>query len=184
MREATVNGSQSQGLEGGERGREGFPQKRAGPRQTHDTVSDVTCHGAPQSKCRRQSRSGSDINSTQACHQNARRHVRHNCHANAGWMSPSATHATQKCMGARGMDSRGARGGETEAMDRRGQDHARYAKVTSKRATKERQMSPGAISAKDAVPSVPRLPRNSSVDVTSRLLQKGEWEPESGTRGG
>ena len=29
------------------------------------------------------------------------------------------------------MDSRGARGGETEAMDRRGQDHARYAKVTS-----------------------------------------------------
>ena len=133
VREATVNGSQSQGLEGGERGREseGFPQKRAGPRQTHDTVSDVTCHGAPQLKCRRQSRSGSDINSTQACHQNARRHVRHNCHANADWMSPSATHATQKRMGARGMDSRGARGGETEAMDRRGQDHARYAKVTS-----------------------------------------------------
>ena len=29
------------------------------------------------------------------------------------------------------MDSRGARGGETETVDRRGQDHARYAKVTS-----------------------------------------------------
>ena len=29
------------------------------------------------------------------------------------------------------MDSRGARGGETEAVDRRGQDYARYAKVTS-----------------------------------------------------
>ena len=29
------------------------------------------------------------------------------------------------------MDSRGARGGETEAVDRRGQDYTRYAKVTS-----------------------------------------------------
>ena len=29
------------------------------------------------------------------------------------------------------MDSRGARGGETKAVDRREQDHARYAKVTS-----------------------------------------------------
>ena len=29
------------------------------------------------------------------------------------------------------MDSQGARGGETEAMDRRGQDYARYAKATS-----------------------------------------------------
>ena len=34
-------------------------------------------------------------------------------------------------MGASGMDSRRARGGETEAMDSRGQDNARYAKVTS-----------------------------------------------------
>ena len=92
----------------------------------------------------------------------------HNCHANADWMSPSATHATQKCMGARGMDWRGARGGETEAMDRRGQDHAtlKWCEM-AKRVTKERQMSPGAISAKDVVPPVPRLPRNSSVDVSS-----------------
>ena len=184
MREATVNGSQSQGREGGERGREGFPQKRAGPRQTHDTVSDVTCHGAPQSKCRRQSRSGSDINSTQACHQNARRHVRHNCHANADWMSPSATHATQKCMGARGMDSRGARGGETEAMDRRGQDHARYAKVTSD--VKQNQKRK---------PNVTRChiwERRSSMCATAAPQQqrgchlpaccrKGAWEPERGT---
>ena len=67
------------------------------------------------------------------------------------------------------MDSQGARGGETEAMDRRGQDHARYAKVTSdvKQTRKESQMSSGAISGKDVVQSVPRLRRSSSVDVTS-----------------
>ena len=116
---------------GVERGRERCPHKRAGGRQTHDTVSDVSCHSEPQSKCRRQSRGKSDSNCARARHQKARRHVRHNCHANADWMSPSATHATQKCMGASGMDSRRARGGETEAMDSRGQDHARYAKVTS-----------------------------------------------------
>ena len=120
-----VNGSQR-----GERGRERCPHKRAGGRQTHDTVSDVSCHSEPQSKCRRQSRGKNDSNCARA-RQKVRRHLRHNCHANADWLSQGATHATQNCMGASGMDSRRARGGETEAMDSRGQDNARYAKVTS-----------------------------------------------------
>ena len=106
-----VNGSHREGLEGGERRRERRPHKRAGGRQTHDRVSDVSCHSEPQSKCRRQGRGGSDIDCAQARQQKARRHVRHNCHANADWMSPRATHATQKCMGASGMDSRGGERG-------------------------------------------------------------------------
>ena len=120
------------GTRGGREAARGVPTTKAGGRQTHDRVSDVSCHSEPQSKCRRESRGKSDSNCARGRHQKARRHVRHNCHANADWMSPSATHATQKCMGARGMDLRRARGGETEAIDSRVQDHTRYyAKVTS-----------------------------------------------------
>ena len=67
------------------------------------------------------------------------------------------------------MDSQGARGGETEAMDRRGQDYARYAKATSdgKTGHKRKANVTRCHICEDIVPPVPRLPRNSSVDVSS-----------------
>ena len=67
------------------------------------------------------------------------------------------------------MDSRGARGGETETVDRRGQDYARYAKVTSdgKKAHKRKANVNRCHICEDIVPPVPCLPRNRSVDVSS-----------------
>ena len=67
------------------------------------------------------------------------------------------------------MDSRGARGGETEAVDRRGQDYARYAKVTSdgKKGHKRKANVNRCHICEDIVPPRPCLPRNRSVDVSS-----------------
>ena len=134
-------------------------------------------------------RGGSEINCTQARNPKARCHVCHICHANADWMSPSATHATQK---SRGMDSRGPRGGETEAMDRRGQDHARYAKVTSdvkKGYKRKADVTKCHICKRGAEPSnhLCHACRATAAWMSPpRLLQKGEWEPERGleSRGG
>ena len=72
------------------------------------------------------------------------------------------------------MDSRGARGGETEAVDRRGQDYARYAKVTSdgKKAHKRKANVNRCHICEDIVPPVPCLPAQPAWMSAPRLLPK------------
>ena len=81
------------------------------------------------------------------------------------------------------MDSRGARGGETEAVDRRGQDYARYAKVTSdgKKGHKRKANVNRCHICEDIVPPVPCLPRNQRGCQLAACCRKGAWEPERGT---
>ena len=99
------------GREGGEKGREGARRGESGGRQTDDIVvtSGVVVNHSIESV-------GSDINCAQARHQTGRCHVRRTRNRTLD-VTESATHATQKCMGARGID--GLAGGE------RGRDQGR-----------------------------------------------------------